>query len=103
MNLKEELQKLKEKSNEFANRDYATGYICAISTIEGLVADKFVIEAVEKQIPKKPVLEADGYADGMLVYDIWRCPNCDAAYEVDYDDYDYCPECGQKIDRSEAE
>lgn len=35
---------------------------------------KSVIEAREKQIAKKPT------------------------YEVDYDDYDYCPSCGQKLD-----
>lgn len=59
---------------------------------------KSVIEAREKQIAKKPYYEGDGYADGQLVYDTWICPCCDKRYEVDYDDYDYCPNCGQKID-----
>lgn len=59
------------------------------------------IKALEKQIPKKPLLEGDGYYDGEMVYDIWRCPNCGRAYEVDSDDYDYCPNCGQRIDWSE--
>lgn len=58
------------------------------------------IKALEKQIPKKPTLEGDGYADGHLVYDTWICPNCSYSYEVDYDNYDYCPNCGQKIDGS---
>ncbi len=58
------------------------------------------IKALEKQIAKKPYLEGDGYADGNLVYDTWICPNCETHYEVDYDDYDYCPNCGQKIDKS---
>ena len=58
-------------------------------------------EALEKQIPKKPDLEGDGYADGHLVYDTWICPCCEKHYEVDYDDYDYCPNCGQAIDWSE--
>ena len=57
-------------------------------------------EAKEKQIAKKPNIEGDGYADGHLVYDTWVCPNCEKHYEVDYDDYDYCPNCGQKIDKS---
>lgn len=56
------------------------------------------LEALDKQIPKKPILEADGYADGELVYDTWFCPNCDKSYEIDFDDYDFCPNCGQKID-----
>lgn len=37
-------------------------------------ARNMAIKALEKQIPKKPT------------------------YEVDYDDYDYCPNCGQKLD-----
>lgn len=58
-----------------------------------------VIEAREKQIAKKPAYEGDGYApDGTLIYDTWICPCCDKRYEVDYDDYDYCPNCGQKLD-----
>lgn len=57
------------------------------------------IQALEKQIPKKPTYEGDGYApDGTLVYDTWICPCCGKRYEVDYDDYTYCPNCGQKID-----
>ena len=60
------------------------------------------IEALEKQLPKKPNFEGDGYApNGTFVYDTWECPNCGECYEVDYDDYDYCPKCGQKIDWSE--
>lgn len=39
--------------------------------------------------------EADGYADGELVYDTWYCSNC--GYVVDDDEpptWDYCPNCG---------
>lgn len=64
-------------------------------------ADKMAISALEKQIPKKPSYEGDGYADGKMVYDTWICPCCATRYEVDYDEYDYCPECGQRIDWSE--
>ena len=56
------------------------------------------MEALEKQIPEIPDYEGDGYADGFLVYDTWICPSCGRYYEVDYDDYKYCPECGQRID-----
>lgn len=69
-------------------------------------AFKSVIEARKKQIAKKPTYEGDGYTpDGTLVYDTWICPCCDKRYEVDYDDYDYCPSCGQKLDldRSDEE
>lgn len=56
------------------------------------------IQALEKQIPKKPSYEGDGYADGHLVYDTWICPCCEKNYEVGYDNYDYCPNCGQRIE-----
>lgn len=59
--------------------------------------------AVEKQTAKKPYYEGDGYSDGHLVYDTWICPYCGKHYEVDYDDYDFCPECGQCIDWSDEE
>lgn len=63
---------------------------------------KTAIEALEKQLPKKPTYEGDGYApDGTFVWDEWLCPHCGSGYEVDYDDYSYCPNCGQRIDRVE--
>ena len=61
-------------------------------------------EALEKQIPKKPDLEGDGYGDdGKLIYDTGYCPNCRSAFEVDYDVTDYCPECGQALDWSDID
>ena len=62
-------------------------------TIKGL------LESREKQTPKKPDLEGDGYGDdGVLIYDTWICPCCGKRYEIDYEEYDYCPNCGQAID-----
>ena len=55
------------------------------------------INALEKQIPEIPDYEGDGYSDGELVYDTWICPRCGRHYEIDYDHYVYCPECGQLI------
>lgn len=67
-------------------------YRC-IGTVEEFKALK------EKAEPKKPTYEGDGYApDGSFVWDEWLCPNCGTRYEVDYDKYDYCPNCGQAID-----
>lgn len=67
-------------------------------------ANEMAIRALEKQIPKKPTYEGDGYApDGTLVYDTWICPCCGKRYEIDYDDYDYCPNCGQKFDWGDEE
>ncbi len=73
---------------------YESGVINeALNMVEG---------AVGKQIPKKPDYEGDGFdEDGYLIYDTWICPNCGKHYEVDYDDYDFCPECGQTLDWSD--
>jgi len=58
------------------------------------------IEALEKRVMKKPTFEADGYYNGELVYETWICPSCDERYEVENDDYKFCPNCGQAIDWS---
>lgn len=59
-------------------------------------------EAVERMKPKEPTYDGDGYApDGTFVWDEWLCPHCGSIFEIDYDQYDYCPNCGQHIDWSE--
>lgn len=59
------------------------------------------MRALEKQIPKRPHLDGDGYdGRGNMVYDFWSCPNCEWDYEID-DDFKYCPRCGQCIDWSD--
>lgn len=65
---------------------------------------RLITEAVEKQIAKYPDIYGDGCDDkGELIYDMWSCPNCGAEYEIDSDIYDYCPKCGQHINRSNIE
>lgn len=44
---------------------------------------EMIIQALEKQIPKSPDYEGDGYSNGDLVYDTWVCPCCGQTYEVD--------------------
>lgn len=58
-----------------------------------------IAKIVKKEIPKKPYFESNGYP----VYDTWICPRCGTNYEVDYDKFDYCPKCGQRIDWSDEE
>ena len=64
---------------------------------------QIAIEALEKHIPKKPEYEADGYADGELVYDYAKCPICGHDFEYGINDWgcEYCSDCGQKLDFGE--
>ena len=57
-------------------------------------------DLVEKETAAQPDIEGDGYYKGELVYDTWICPRCGTRYEIDDDEYEYCPECGQHIDRA---
>ena len=63
------------------------------------------INALEKQIPKKPEYEADGYAGGELVYDYAKCPICGHDFEYGINDWGckYCSDCGQKLNWSDEE
>ena len=100
VNMKESeaIEELKYDFNELCKAipcDTSLG--CSFENAYGMA-----IQALAKQIPKKPIYEGDGYApDGTFVFDEWICPCCETRYEVDYDDYDYCPNCGQKIDWSD--
>ena len=67
-------------------------------------AHNMAIEALEKQIPKKPDYEADGYDEnGNLIYDYAKCPICGHEFEYGINDWgcNYCSDCGQKLDWSE--
>jgi len=44
--------------------------------------------------------EADGYADGELVFDIWSCPICGKRFDEweEKPDWNFCPNCGARMD-----
>lgn len=54
--------------------------------------------ALVKQIPKRPVMKANGW-------DLYTCPNCDKGIINNNDDgkFPYCHLCGQALDWSDAE
>jgi endogenous inhibitor of DNA gyrase (YacG/DUF329 family) len=60
-------------------------------------------DLVEKETATTPDVEGDGYYKGELVYDTWICPRCGTRYEIGYDEYEYCPKCGQHIDLDSLE
>lgn len=54
------------------------------------------IEALEKQIPKKPIK-----SDREIRYcEVWECPSC--GFEWSSRVVDFCYKCGQRINWSEA-
>lgn len=72
-----------------------------LDTVEGV---KEILLALEKQAPKEPLFEGDGVApDGSEVYDTWIRPCCESRFEVEFEEHDYCPNCGQRIDWGEME
>ena len=54
-----------------------------------------------KQSEGEWIGEADGYADGELVYDVWHCSECNHCIDDGTDDADllpnFCPNCGAKM------
>lgn len=58
----------------------------------------------DKNTAERPTFEGDGCdQEGNIILDEWLCPHCNTRYEVDYDRYFYCPNCGQKIRWSEED
>ena len=79
---------------------------------DGIEAVKFAIQALEKQIPKKPV--HDGCLDSEGVWHEWKgvngrpydlCPNCNTnlCCEMPYgNNPNYCSKCGCRLDWSDG-
>ena len=76
------------------------------TTKEELIeAMKIAIQALEKQIPKKPIRHT--------AWENFKCPACGSAeivqYDTEYREYDkdckfeYCSDCGQKLDWGDEE
>lgn len=93
----------KENIKEFEIEDgftvYAGNAVFRLADYEdtGLTPEQ-VRELKERNTAKVPDYEGDGCdKDGNIIYDTWICPNCGEKYEVDYDDYEHCPKCGQAI------
>lgn len=92
---------LKEDRETYQDFFINQGYADDGEIKRGLLALDKVIEDLEKQIPKKPTFGGKGFdGNGNITYDTWICPCCGEEYEVDcyYNDYKYCPWCGQMID-----
>lgn len=65
-------------------------------------ANLVAIEALEKQIPKKP-REKHYEEEGERPYIKYKCPSCESKYQIHNFIDSYCNNCGQKLDWSEVE
>lgn len=84
MTIEEAIEYFKERieyCNRYKRKDLSDKYILAI-------------EALEKQIAKKPTLVIDKSQNPPL----YRCPCGIMSY---YLEYEYCDECGQKLEWGE--
>ena len=99
MTEKEAISKIKAILEEATETEDAVSYVTSVDA-ESL---NLAIEALEKQMPKKPAERRDKYAGN----DVMSCPNC-GAY-IGYRDgrthivsmyvaSSRCPGCGQTID-----
>ena len=74
----------------------------AIERIERGVYRQYPIESIPSAADVRPVKhghyvgEGDGYANGELVYDTWKCSECGCVFEDEYEKptYNFCPNCG---------
>lgn len=95
MTPKEAIEELKDDKKLYeteichANDGTPDGYL--------LQALDMAIEALEKQIPKKPISLGED-----IDRDVGQCPNCKEIIDT-YEDYKYCSDCGQAIDWRDEE
>lgn len=80
-------------------------YLCPAYYLD---LEKALKEAKELKIaePKKGYwigIAYDGYADGYPVYDEWECSCCGVIEEGDEPTWNYCPNCGARMDLDEVE
>ena len=61
------------------------------------------VDAVPVRHGKYIGTEFDGYADGCPVYYEWKCSECGCVFEEEEPTYNYCPNCGAKMDEQEDE
>lgn len=78
--------------------------VCILNNNQFTKADKkamyLAINAINKQIPKKPTnfaIDNNGY----IIYDC-ECPNCEQSHRELFP-FSFCIHCGQKIDWGDTE
>ena len=90
----------REKQIEEMARDL--NFLTRISQTEAeIIAGTFYTIGYRKQSEGEWIGEADGCADGELVYDVWHCSEYNYCIDDGTDDADllpnFCPNCGAKM------
>ena len=70
-----------------------------IGTIKDLVKAEPTLSPDEVRGVGEWIGDGDGYADGLMVYDMWSC-SCCGEYFDEWDDrptWKYCPNCGARM------
>ena len=71
------------------------------SKVVDMIKSRPTVEAIPI-VHARWVGESDGYADGLPVYDAWRCNECGYTIDDGTDDPDllpaFCPNCGSNMD-----
>ena len=80
--------------------EYMSGWNDAIHHIK---ANTPTVDAEPVRHGKYIGTEFDGYADGCPVYYEWKCSECGCVFEEEEPTYNYCPNCGAKMDAQEDE
>lgn len=107
MTLEEAIRLLDPKTSgeAIAEIEYYNGFSGKIAAIQAITdACVIAVDAMRRQLPVKPTIYGDGCDDnGGIIFDSYDCPSCNVSYELDYDKYDCCPNCGQALDWSGEE
>lgn len=68
------------------------------------IIDHQLQDLVNRTTKTRPEYWSDSVEEnGQIIFDHWNCPNCHHEYELDYEQCDFCPYCGQAIDWSSDE
>lgn len=60
------------------------------------LAPEQIQELKERDTAKAPIYQVQGDERYEQEPEWWMCPCCEEVYDMD-DDYDFCPNCGQRI------
>ena len=76
------------------NSDYLTGYISALSAVEGMTAGQPAADV-------EPVKHGHWVKEKPDVLIHWHCSVCKNCYYLEEPNANYCPNCGAKMDGGE--